>query len=240
MTPYPIFLIGLENRHCIVVGGSAEAEGKVMGLLAVNATLTVISPTLTSGLLTLAEDGRFLWLQRSYRPGDLHGAFLVIAERHDPATNALIHAEAEAERALVNVMDDVEHCNFVAGSVIRQGALTISISTSGAAPAYSVRLRQRLQQEFGPEHDLFLQLLQSLRAAMARVYPDFQQRRRLWYELVDSELLSLIKAADWAAVESCLTRIVGCDVVMQHRNEAAEARLAHAEIDNNLLLESYA
>ena len=135
MKPYPIFLVQLADRHTVVIGGSHEAEGKVEGLLNCDATITVISPTLTPTLHGQAQEGAFTWLQRPYQTGDLAGAFLVISERFDPETNARIWDEGERVGALVNVMDDIPRCNFVAGSVVRQGPLTISISTSGAAPA---------------------------------------------------------------------------------------------------------
>lgn len=193
MKPYPIFLIGLENRHCIVIGGGHEAEFKVKGLLACEATVTVIHPTLTEQLTAWAEDGRFTWLQRPYQRGDLRGAFLVIAERADPETNTQIWVEAEAEGVLVNVMDDVDHCNFVAGSVIRQGHLTISISTAGAAPTLAVRLRQQMEQEFGSEYATFLEWMRALRQPMSQQYPSFGERRERWYAIVDSNVLSLIR-----------------------------------------------
>lgn len=193
MKPYPIFLIGLEKRHCIFVGGGHEAEFKVQGLLACEAMVTVIHPTLTPQLAAWADEALFTWIKRPFQPGDLHGAFLVIAERSDPETNALIWEEAEREGALVNVMDDVDHCNFVAGSVVRRGPLTLSISTSGAAPALSVRMRQRFEQEYGPEYEVFLTWMQALRPLMANAYPSFQERKRRWYELVDSEVLDLIR-----------------------------------------------
>lgn len=193
MKPYPIFLIGLENRHCLVVGGGHEAEGKVKGLLECDANVTVIHPTLTERLAAWADEGRFTWLQRPYQEGDLAGAFLIIAERADPATNARIWAEAEAAGALVNVMDDVDHCNFVAGSVVRQGHLAVAISTSGAAPALSVRLRQRLEAELGPEYATFLAWLAALRAPMSQTYEAFSERRRRWYDIVDSDILDLIR-----------------------------------------------
>lgn len=116
MKPYPIFLIGLENRKCIIIGGGMEAFYKVKGLLDVDANITVISPTLNKKLTQWANIGKFTWIARSYVAGDLQGAFLVIAERDSAERNAAIFAEAEAERAIVNVMDAVEHCNFVAGS----------------------------------------------------------------------------------------------------------------------------
>ena len=99
MKPYPIFLVGLQDRHCVVIGGGHEAEYKVRGLLDVQATVTVISPTLTPQLQTWADDGRFVWLDRDYEPGDLHGAFLVISERGEPKRNTAVYREAEAEKA---------------------------------------------------------------------------------------------------------------------------------------------
>ncbi|MBK8905912.1 MAG: bifunctional precorrin-2 dehydrogenase/sirohydrochlorin ferrochelatase [Anaerolineaceae bacterium] len=213
MKPYPIFLIGLENRHCIVIGGGHEAENKVRGLLDCDATVTVIHPTLTPALEAWAGEGQFTWLQRPYQPGDLHGAFLVIAERADADTNGRIWTEAEAEGALVNVMDDVDHCNFVAGSVVRQGHLTISISTSGAAPALAVRLRQKMAQEFGPEYATFLAWMQQLRAPMSQQYPGFGERRERWYELVDSDILELIRNGRFDLARQRLLEISGIELL---------------------------
>lgn len=193
MKPYPIFLVGLESKHCVVVGGGHEAEGKVKGLLQCDANVTVIHPELTAELQSLAEKGCFIWIQRPYRPGDLKGAFLVIAERQDPVTNCHIWAEGLRENCLTNVMDDNPHCNFVAGSVVRQGPLTIAVSTSGAAPAFSVRLRQRLEKEFGAEYKTYLEWLQALRPGMKQTHSSFSERKKRWYEIVDSDILDLIR-----------------------------------------------
>lgn len=209
MKPYPIFLVGLQDRSCIVIGGGHEAEHKVKGLLEVEATVTVISPTLTAALQALAEDGRFTWIDRLYQPGDLRGAFLVIAERSDPQTNAAIHAEAEQEKALVNVMDDVPHCNVVAGSVVRQGRLVISISTSGAAPALAVRLRQEFEERFDPAYGTFLEWMQALRQPMAAAHPQFAERKQCWYALIDSDVLALIRDGRFAEARQRIQAISG-------------------------------
>jgi siroheme synthase-like protein len=213
--PYPIFLIGLEHRPCVVVGGGREAEYKVKGLLDCDAAVTVISPDLTEQLRGWAGEDRFIWIDRDYRPGDLRGAFLVISERAGVERNAQIWQEAEAEGALVNVMDDVEHCNFVAGSVVRQGHLTVSISTSGAAPALSVRLRERFEDEFGPEYATFLAWMHDLRPAMAARYPKFQERRERWYALVDSDILDLLRAGDEAAARRRVEELTEIDLIAE-------------------------
>jgi precorrin-2 dehydrogenase / sirohydrochlorin ferrochelatase len=207
MKPYPLFLIGLANRHCIVIGGGHEAEQKVKGLLDCAATITVISPRLTEQLQVWADEGQFTWLNRPYQPGDLRGSFLVIAERSDATTNEAIWQEAESEKALVNVMDDVDHCNFVAGSVVRQGPLTISISTSGATPALAVRLREQMQAAYGPEYALFLEWMQAMRQPMAAHHPDFAERRRRWYEVVDSDVIELIRIGRYEQAQQRLSEI---------------------------------
>jgi siroheme synthase-like protein len=211
-SPYPIFLVGLENRHCIVVGGGKEAESKVKGLLASEAIVTLISPTLSPRLEAWAEEGGFTWLNREYQPGDLRGAFLVFAERSDPKQDALLFEEAEAEKALINVIDDVVHCNFIAGSVVRQGPLVISISTSGAAPALAVRLRERFQKEFGPEYGEFLEMMLALREPISALIPEFGERRRRWYDLVDSDILDHLRQGDHDRVQNQLAEIFGAEI----------------------------
>ncbi len=212
MKVYPIFLNNLAGRKCVVIGGNAEAERKVADLLDCDASVTLISPDPSETLVRLVEDGRVNWINRPYRAGDLKRAFLVIlCEPHRENAEA-IWREGESERALVNVMDDVPHCSFVAGSVVRRGQLVISISTSGAAPALAVRLRQRLEAIFDHEYASFLDVMGQLRETMATRFPDFEERRRRWYEIVDSDILSLIGAGDLELANRRLGELVGEDL----------------------------
>jgi precorrin-2 dehydrogenase / sirohydrochlorin ferrochelatase len=210
MNVLPIFLNDLKGRHCVVVGGNHEAERKALELATLEAAVTVIAPEVTPVLEAAAAEGRIVRVPRSYRLGDLKDAFLVIVAERDPVATAPIWEEARRERALINAMDDVPYCNFVSGSVVRRGPLVIAISTSGAAPALAVRIRERLEAEFGPEYGELLEMLGALRDRMARDHPDFDERRRRWYELVDSDLLDLIRTGSHDAagklVEGVLMR----------------------------------
>ncbi len=209
MKGYPLFLVGLEKRRCVVLGGGPEAQRKIEGLLECDAATTVIARDVTDRIRVLAADRRLTWIERDYRSGDLQGAFLVIAERQDRAVNARIWNEAQSEGALVNVMDDVEHCDFIAGSVIRRGPLTVAISTGGCAPALAVRLRERLQRELGPEYATFLEMMRALRGPMTRRYPDFDERRARWYELVDSDVIEHLRAGRTELARGRLEQLVG-------------------------------
>jgi len=193
MKGYPIFLIGLADKRCVVVGGGSEAERKVTGLLECDAAVTVISADLTAQLRLWAEAGTVIWVPRAYRPGDLQGAYLAIVTDSPPPMRAAIYHEAETEHVLLNVEDDAAHSNFTTGAVMRQGALTIAVSTSGCAPALAVRLRQQLERTFGPEYALFLDWLRAVRGLLATRYPNFAERRARWYALVDSDILSWLR-----------------------------------------------
>lgn len=207
-TYYPVY-IQLREQPCVVVGGGKIAEGKVEGLLAVQAKVTVIALDLTSHLQSLVEQKQINYISRKFQPGDLTGAFLVICATDQAEINRQVWQEATANHQLVNVVDDTPRCNFIAPSILRKGDLTIAISTSGKAPALAVRLKERLQQELGPEYERFLELAGELREPLARHIPDFETRKAIWYELVDSEILDALARGDEASAREIISQLVG-------------------------------
>ena len=201
----------MRDQPCVVIGGGKIAEGKVDGLLAAQANVTVIAPELTPHLRALANQDQVRYLERNYQPGDLAGAFMVICATDRADINHRVWQEATANHQLVNVVDDTPRCNFIAPSILRRGDLTIAISTSGKAPALAVRLKERLQREIGPEYELFLELAGDLREPLARHIPDFETRKSLWYELVDSEILDVLADGDETKAREIISRVVGFD-----------------------------
>lgn len=215
MEVFPIYLRNLDAKKTVLIGGNHEAEGKAKELLDRNARLTLISPDLTDKLHLWAEEKRFDWIPRTYRRGDLKGAFMAIVADFEGDTNEQVYREAEDLGILVNVMDDIPHANFAFGSVVKQGLLTISVSTGGAAPALAVRLRQRFEKEFGPEYAAFLEFMQKLRKPMARYHPEFKTRKKLWYELIDSDVLSMFRQEKTDDAYRKTAEIVGNKVVAE-------------------------
>lgn len=209
-TYYPVY-IQLREQPCVVIGGGKIAEGKVEGLLAVQAKVTVIAPNLTARLRDLADQNQITHISRVYQPGDLIGAFMVICATDQAEVNHQVWEEATANRQLVNVVDDTPRCNFIAPSILRKGDLTVAISTSGKAPALAVRLKERLQREIGPEYERFLELAGELREPLARHIPDFETRKTIWYELVDSEILAALARGHESAAREIISRAVGFD-----------------------------
>jgi siroheme synthase-like protein len=192
---YPVAL-ELSGRRCVVTGGGREAEGKARALLEAEADVVVIAPRVSDGLADLVRRGELTHIARRYRPGDLAGAFLVIAADSDRAVRAAVFAEAEADRVLCNAVDDVEHCHFAVPSIVRRGELLLAISTGGRAPALAKRLRRRLSDELGWEWEALVDVLGEVRAAALPHRPaDFAIWAARWSDVLDreEELLDLLR-----------------------------------------------
>ncbi|HZJ24967.1 MAG TPA: bifunctional precorrin-2 dehydrogenase/sirohydrochlorin ferrochelatase [Anaerolineales bacterium] len=205
---YPIY-VQLNEQPCVVIGGGKIAEGKVDGLLAANAKVKIISPELTPHLHDLVKQNQVEYAARNYQVGDLTGAFMVICATDQTDINHQVWQEASANQQLVNVVDDTPRCNFIAPAILRKGDLNIAISTGGKAPALAVRLKERLQEEIGPQYERFLELSGQLREPLARHIPDFETRKKLWYELVDSDILELLSQDNEPAALDLISEVVG-------------------------------
>lgn len=216
---YPIFL-DLTGKRCVVTGEGYEVAGKVRTLAEASANVFYINPEAVPDIRELAKNGAIRWEPRTFRPQDLDGCFLVITSCPN---NAEIFRLAEEHRVLCNAVDDPKHCRYSYGSIHRQGDLTIGISTNGVAPAVAVRLKQRFQNEIGPEYKELLELLRQLRPEINRRISDFQKRKGLWYQIVDSEALTLLRAGQQGAAQDLIRQLVETALTQPSIN--LEARL---------------
>ena len=140
---YPAHL-NLQNQKCLVVGGGTVAERKVVAMLISGGDVTVISPDATELVAFLARIGTIRWHKRQLKAGDTLGYFLVCAATDFTDINTAVYTEAHEKNKirLVNVVDVIPQCTFAAASVVTDGTLMLSISTSGKSPATSRRIRE--------------------------------------------------------------------------------------------------
>ncbi len=201
MKTYPVNLV-LEDRLVVIIGAGKEMARKLPGLLEAGARVRIIAPTAHKVVRRYADDGKIEWIDRRYEPGDLLGAFLVFAATGDQSIQNAVWAEGQANGQLVNVVDVVPQCNFHSAAVVRQGQLTIAIGTGGAAPVLAARLRQRFKRGFGPEYAEFLEYVQGLRPIVAGRIPNLKHRTQFWYELIDSNAITLLRNGKRALFEA--------------------------------------
>jgi precorrin-2 dehydrogenase/sirohydrochlorin ferrochelatase len=208
MKYYPVFL-DVQGRRCLVVGGGGVAQRKVRGLVEAGAQVTVISPELTSSLRRLVNKKRIRHLARRYRKGDLRGYFLVYGATDDPSTQNSIAARIKSSAVLLNIVDRPGLCNFIAPAIVKRGDLILAISTGGASPALAKKLREELEQSFGPEYARALRFLQSLRKKLMTSSLPSSERHRIFTQLVRSPLLRHFREGKRRKIEALLSRIIG-------------------------------
>ena len=200
---YPVFL-DLADRPSLVVGGGPVAEGKVAGLLAAGARVTVVSPTVTAPLAGWAAEGRVTHRARAYRAEDLDGQQVAFVATDDAAVTRAVAADGRARGVWVNAADEPARCDFILPAVIRRGRLVVAVSTGGASPAAARAIREELEGYLTEDHAALVEL-----AAEAR--DDLRRRRRSpdaarWRRALDGRLRRLIADRRYRQARAQLAR----------------------------------
>ncbi len=200
---YPAYL-DLTERRCVVIGAGVIAERKATQLLASGADVTLVSPTATDELERLADQRKLRWIKRDYARGDLAGAMLAIAATDDEDVNRQVHAEAQREKTLLNVVDVTPLCGFIAPSIIERGPVTVAISTAGTSPALARKLRELMDGgscgclEWADAAGVLAEVRAELRARKATVPPE------AWQQAMDDELLDMVENGQEAEAKARL------------------------------------
>jgi uroporphyrin-III C-methyltransferase / precorrin-2 dehydrogenase / sirohydrochlorin ferrochelatase len=208
---FPINL-AVRDRRCVVVGGGEEAALRVLRLRDAGADLVVITPSPCEEIVELL-DARVDHRPREWRPDDLDGAILVIGTREDPLDAELLYAEGKARGALVNVLDDVERCDYAAMSQVVHGDFQLSIATNVRAPAVAKIARQRLEISFGPDWGQLVAVVDEAKGVLGPRHVDFDEWARRWsVALADTDgLLARLRHGDRDGVRSHIVEVVRGD-----------------------------
>ncbi|MCK8824444.1 precorrin-2 dehydrogenase/sirohydrochlorin ferrochelatase family protein [Fuchsiella alkaliacetigena] len=203
-----LIALDLTEEQVIVVGGGTVAVRKVKSLIESEATVKVISPQLNSQLAELVAEGLIAYEKREYKSKDVEAGFLIIAATDQAKVNKQVAQDARAAGKLVNVVDQPQLSNFNVPAVVRQGDLTISISTAGKSPALSGKLRRELQARYGQEYKIFLNLLGDLRSKIINQVATAEQRRKIFKDLAYSQVPELLKVEKFKKAEELINGIL--------------------------------
>lgn len=207
---YPV-LLDLRDARVLVVGGGAVATRKVEALVDFGARPEVVSPALTTELRSLLQAAGLSWRARGYEPGDAAGCRLVIAATDRAEVNAAVAREAREAGAWVNVVDDPAASTFQVPATVREGEITVALSTGGASPLLARRLRERLESVVTPGLGRAAATLRETRGRVQARWPaDEARRREFWFRLITQDFLdSAIAGRDEeveARIEACLSQ----------------------------------
>ncbi|MGE5111618.1 MAG: bifunctional precorrin-2 dehydrogenase/sirohydrochlorin ferrochelatase [Acidobacteriaceae bacterium] len=175
---FPLFL-KLDNRKCLVVGGTSLLVPKIQALTETGASVRVVATELDAEFRALAAEGRVSIDQRRFEARDLEGVVLVIAADRDQSLNEFVSREAQARGVLCNVVAQPALCQFYYPAIVRRGQLQIAISTGGSSPSLASAIRADLEQQFHPEYAEWVAALGAARDRILRTHPPSERRTRL-------------------------------------------------------------
>ncbi len=183
---FPMFL-KLQGKRCLVVGAGKVGEAKIVGLLETGAHIRVVAPVATATVREWAHQGRIELELRAFSPVDLDGAFLVVVATSSRAVNERIYEEAQRRGVLSNVVDVPELCDFFYPAVVRRGDLQIAVSTAGQSPSLAQKIRQQLEQQFGPGYSEWVAELGETRRLILASDLDRERKLDLLHSLAARE-----------------------------------------------------
>jgi uroporphyrin-III C-methyltransferase/precorrin-2 dehydrogenase/sirohydrochlorin ferrochelatase len=204
---YPVVL-DLHERRCVVLGDTALADEKALGLSA-------------SGAIVVH-------LRRAFQAGDLAGAYLAIDASDDPDGQRAARAEADEERVLLNVVDVTPQCDWIAPALVKRGPLQIAISTSGESPFLARALRERIETMIGEEWGPFTALMGRMRRRLRRAGVSSDAQQRAYRRLLRSRAPALLREGGEDAAAALALAIEQSAQASDHTVPIGEVVLAGA------------
>lgn len=204
---YPIML-DVRNRPALVIGGDRIAAEKAAALQASGANVTIMNATFGPEVLALHEQHSVRLRQKAYEPGDLVGAFVIIAATNDKPLIEALWAEAQERNQLINIVDVPSRCAFIIPSILRRDQLTIAVSTEGASPSLAKRIRHRLEGLFPPAYGTYLRLAAVVRSHMRKQGLSYDRRDDFFGDYYDSDVLAQLEQGNQAEAVAITAKLL--------------------------------
>jgi precorrin-2 dehydrogenase/sirohydrochlorin ferrochelatase len=167
MSFFPAYF-SLNNKKILLVGGGYIALEKLEKLVDFTHNITIISKEFSADFSKFATKHKIEMQERPYVVGDINGFDIVIVATDTVTLHREIFQESRSSRILVNSVDNTAYCDFIFPSYVKNGDLTISISTSGASPALAKRLRLYIEKLIPSNIGEFLKEMRRLRKTMPK------------------------------------------------------------------------
>lgn len=190
MNYFPL-MVNIEFKKVVIVGGGHVARQKVEALLPTNAKITVVSSTVTDKLKTYLDEGKAVWKQKLFEPADLDGAALIFAATNDETVNDAVE-EATQHWQLLNRADALGRMDFMNPAVVRRGDFVVTVSTTGASPALTKKVKADLEEQYDESYAEYVAFLKEARLLILKNYEGDAKKAAL-AQLLEPEILDWIQ-----------------------------------------------
>jgi len=179
MAYFPFF-VDLLDQKGLIVGGGTVALRKAEKLLPYGPRLTAAAPEFIPEFERISG---ITLLRQEFEPSLLTDCRFAVAATDDRELNRAISRLCREQRVLVNTVDDREACSFIFPALVREGSLSIGISTGGASPSAAIYLKEQIQELLPENAGELLAWLESLRDRIKREIPEERRRAAFFSRL---------------------------------------------------------
>ena len=186
-------MLNIDDMPVVMIGGGDVAFRKVKDLLDRKARVKVIATVICFEIHALKDiyEDQLIIEERPYEKNDLEGAALVFSATNNSDVNKEVYKEAMERNIFINAVDDPPNCTFIVPSYFQRDDLIVSISTSGASPAMSARLRREIEKAVPQNIEEVLRALKNIRIILMNdesfIALDFEKRGKLLKKIVQND-----------------------------------------------------
>ncbi|WP_037986012.1 NAD(P)-binding protein [Thalassobacillus devorans] len=177
-------MIDFKGRCVVIIGGGKVAAKRARVLLQGGALITVISPALDTELEKMRKQEKVNWKKKLFEPDDLEGAFMVVVATDDPSVNMSV-LQSSSQVPLVNAAGEASGGNVHFPAFLKRGKLTLTVSTHGASPILTSRIKEELENRFEPDFEMYVDFLYECRQLIKNTPLSKQEKRQFLHELLD-------------------------------------------------------
>ncbi|MGL4912816.1 MAG: precorrin-2 dehydrogenase/sirohydrochlorin ferrochelatase family protein [Romboutsia sp.] len=185
---YPINL-NLDKVEITIIGGGEVAYRKCKNFINFNKKVRVVSKEFIDEFHKLGNDVELIVAE--YKEEYIKSSFIVVAATNNRKINEEIGIYCSNSGKLVNVVDNIELCNYTVPSFIKRGDLLISISTGGKSPSFSSKIKKELEDTYDDSYEEYLNILGECRSKIIENIEDVKERRLILNNLIKLSLEEL-------------------------------------------------
>lgn len=185
-------LLNIEYKEVVIVGGGNVATQKVRSLLHSKAHIYVVSPQISNEIKQWCAKGLITWHEKTFQASDVDHAVLIFAATNDESVNDAVE-EAAQHWQLLSRADAKGRVDFINPAVIRRGHLLLTVSTSGASPGYTRKLKKELETQFDDYYGEYIAFLKHCRTQILAHITNQGDKRIALQETLQPQVLEWIK-----------------------------------------------
>lgn len=206
MNYFPL-LLNIEYKKVVIIGGGHVARQKAEALLPAKAEIIVVSPDVTETLKQYIDEGLITWHQKTFEPADVDDAALIFAVTEKEQVNDAVE-EAAQHWQLVSRADAKGRVDFINPAVVRRGDFIVTVSTSGASPGLTRKVKNELLEQFGDHYAEYTAFLKDARRQIIEKFSG-DEKRAVMAELLEPELLQWMEEGQAEKCQAWLKQRIG-------------------------------